>query len=127
MSLHESPHAVRRPGWRGYYRLVPQVPPHVGGQLAHARVAAIGFLFQRLHDDPIQVVAKLTDEQMRFGVARIATRLAWSLSWISRVLGRGSSTSRIICRTSATLLPRQLAESNGRSPLSNSYRITPSA
>ena len=95
------------------HRLVAQVALHVGRQGAGRLVAAVAVLLQALHHDPVQLPADTA-------VAAAAARsCGWPRSWprpapsvLSRVLGLGGSSSRMMRRISSypAFLNRSLVE-----------------
>ena len=82
---------------------VVQVTLDVGGQGAGRLIAPVAVLLQGLHHDPVQVAAQQPAELagLRAGDAReiVDSRLAWSV--LTRVLGRGGSSSRMMRRISS--------------------------
>ena len=69
VAAHELAQAVCRPGRSGQDGLVVQVAPDVIGQTRGRFVAAGAVLFERLHDDPVQVAPHQPTQRARFGLA----------------------------------------------------------
>ena len=103
------------------HRLVGQVAHHVGGEVVGRLVPPPPVLLQRLHHDPVQLAAHRPVELPRVGAAA-APRRSCSVapSVLSRVLGLGGSSSRMIRRISSKAAFRSVSASNGVVPVSSS-------
>ena len=114
---HELPQPVRRRRRTGQHRLVVQVALDVGGEAVGRLVAPGAVLLQRLHHDPVQLAADQRAELLRARSAGWRRSTASDSLVLSRVLGRGGSSSRMIRSISSNAAERSRWRSNGVSPV----------
>ena len=111
----------------GQHRLVGQVALHVRGEAVGRLVPAAAVLLQGLHHDPVQLAADQPAQLRRLQSRGWPRSTAASSVVLSRVLGRGGSSSRIsrsISSERRLLQPLPFAAAS--CPVSSSYRSTPS-
>ena len=103
------------------HRLVGQVPHHVGREVVGRLVPPPPVLLQRLHHDPVQLAPHRPVRAACGSACRLAeTVVSVSPSVLSRVLGLGGSSSRMIRRISSNAACWSVSGSNGVVPVSSS-------
>ena len=92
----ELPQPIPRRRRAGLHRLVVQVALHVRGEAVGRLVAAVAVLLQRLHHDPVQLAAHQLASASPAPCCGWRRSTAAPRSMLSRVLGLGGSSSRMI-------------------------------